>query len=195
MSLGGPGTDDGNCGRTNKDALHLAICNSEAAGVTYVAAAGNASQDLQSFVPASYNEVLTATAMVDDDGLPGGLGGTNCAGESDDTPASFSNFSTLPDDRSHVVAEPGSCIPSSWLGNSVFRDSGTSFASPHAAGIVALCIAFGSCAGLTPPRIITKVVDDATAYNTTHPDYGFVGDPFRPISGRYYGFLLRASIY
>ena len=79
--------------------------------------------DLQSFTPASYNEVLTAT---DDDGQPGGLGGTNCAGEADDTPASFSNFATLPDDQSHIVAEPGSCMPSTWLANSVARGSGTS---------------------------------------------------------------------
>ena len=32
MSLGGGGADDGNCGNTNKDALHKAICRSEAAG-------------------------------------------------------------------------------------------------------------------------------------------------------------------
>src|SRR5437870_7119321 len=42
-------------------------------------------------------------------------------------------FATLADDQSHVVSEPGSCIPSTWLGNSIYRNSGTSFAAPHAA--------------------------------------------------------------
>src|SRR5439155_20041368 len=36
MSLGGKGQDDGNCGKTKNDAVHLAICNSVAAGVVYV---------------------------------------------------------------------------------------------------------------------------------------------------------------
>ena len=42
MSLGatvGDGADDGDCGRTNNDAKHLAICRSVAAGVTYAVAA------------------------------------------------------------------------------------------------------------------------------------------------------------
>src|SRR5204862_6830892 len=50
MSLGGPGADDGNCGNTNADALHRAICNSVAAGVTYVVAAGNSSEDFSADV-------------------------------------------------------------------------------------------------------------------------------------------------
>ena len=39
MSLGGGGSDDGNCGYTNNDAMHRAICGSVAKGVTYVVAA------------------------------------------------------------------------------------------------------------------------------------------------------------
>src|SRR4029450_12778768 len=56
MSLGGAGTDDHNCGFSNSDALHKAICSSVAAGVTYVVAAGNEGTDLSGSVPASYNE-------------------------------------------------------------------------------------------------------------------------------------------
>src|SRR5438552_1667575 len=70
MSLGGPGADDGNCGNTNGDALHRAICNSVAAGVTYVVAAGNSTEDFAADVPANYNEVLTVTAMADFVGGP-----------------------------------------------------------------------------------------------------------------------------
>jgi hypothetical protein len=59
---------------TNRDWLHVAICNSVAAGVVYVTGAGNTSGDIQSSIPAGYDEVLTATAMGDSDGQPGGLG-------------------------------------------------------------------------------------------------------------------------
>ena len=41
MSLGDIGADDGKCGRTDQDPLHLAICNSVAAGVTDSVSAGN----------------------------------------------------------------------------------------------------------------------------------------------------------
>src|SRR5207302_5271764 len=90
MSLGGPGVDDGNCGNTNADALHRAICNSVAAGVTYVVAAGNSGEDFSAGVPANYDEVLTVTAVSDFDGRPGGLGSPNCLdgyAESDDAAA------------------------------------------------------------------------------------------------------------
>src|SRR5207249_3337676 len=36
MSLGGGGFNDNDCGHTNNDPLHTAICNSVAAGITYV---------------------------------------------------------------------------------------------------------------------------------------------------------------
>ena len=73
--------------------------------------------------------------------------------------------------------------------------SGTSQASPHVAGTVALCIASGACVGLTPAQIIQKIVSDAGAYNTAHTSYGFVGDPIRPEPAKYYGFLIRAAAY
>ena len=53
MSLGGGGADDGNCGNTNNDAMHKAICRSVAAGITYVVAAGNSAADASTFVPAA----------------------------------------------------------------------------------------------------------------------------------------------
>ena len=58
MSLAGSGTNDGNCGRTNGDAVHLAICNSVAAGVTYTVSAGNNSADAADFAPANFDEVI-----------------------------------------------------------------------------------------------------------------------------------------
>jgi Subtilase family/Peptidase inhibitor I9 len=47
MSIGGGGTDDNNCGNSNNDAYHRSICNSTAAGVTHVAAAGNDGVDFR----------------------------------------------------------------------------------------------------------------------------------------------------
>jgi subtilisin len=194
MSLAGKGSDDRNCGMTNNDSLHLAICNSVTSGVTYVVGAGNSGVDFQQFTPAAYDEVLTATAVADSDGRPGGTG-TSCQGFGDDLAASFSNFATLPSDQVHTVAAPGTCVLSTWIDRRYILNWGTSFATPHAAGAVALCIASGSCSGLTPPQIIQKIVGDAATYNTATPGYGFVGDPLRPISGKYYGYLIRAGLY
>jgi subtilisin len=186
--------DDGNCGLTNHDALHLAICNSVAAGVSWVAAAGNSAGDFQRLVPASYGEVLTVTAMADFNGQPGG-GASPPVGPTPTTPfASFSSF-----------AAPGRCILSTAAPNSLIWGgskaplygvlSGTSMAAPHVAGTIALCIYSGACAGLMPAQIVQKIRSDAAAYNTAHPSYGFTGDPLHPVSGRYYGFLLRAALY
>jgi subtilisin family serine protease len=197
--------DDGNCGRTNKDALHLAICNSVAAGVTYVVAAGNTAKDIKDDFPAAYDEVLAATAMTDTDGKPGGVGPlfplscrvSDAGTEPDDAFASFSNFATLAADQAHTIAAPGVCIGSTYLDGGYAVGSGTSFASPLVAGTIALCVFSGPCAGLTPPQIVQEVVADAASYNTASKNfgYGFQGDPLRPISGKYYGYLIRAGLY
>src|SRR5258708_1858532 len=102
MSLGGGGSNDNNCGNSNNDALHLAICNSVAAGVTYVVAAGNDSASFANSTPAAYPEVLTVTAMSDSDGKGGATGGapTCRTGELDDSYASFSSYAVSPTDIS-----------------------------------------------------------------------------------------------
>jgi len=55
LSLGGYGFDDGNCGYSNNDSLHRAICNSVAKGVVYVVAAGSTSRYISTSFPCRIN--------------------------------------------------------------------------------------------------------------------------------------------
>lgn len=198
MSLTGSGKNDSNCGYTNNDAEHQAICRSTAAGVSYVAAAGNNSTNFAGSIPAAYPEVLTVTAMTDTDGLPGGLGPVPCLkSQKDDTYATFSNYAVSAADQAHTIAAPGTCIVSDAIGGKTSTYYGTSQAAPHVAGAVALCLDDaglpGPCAGLSPAQIITQIRGDA-ATNATLAN-GFKGDPLRPISGKYFGDLVSAGLY
>ena len=76
--------------------MHQAICRLVASGVTVVAAAGNNHFNASRLIPASYDEVITVSALADTDGLPGGLGGRLCYSwgtyDRDDTFADFSQL-------------------------------------------------------------------------------------------------------
>jgi subtilisin family serine protease len=159
MSLGGTGADDGNCGFTNNDPLHQAICTVVDLGVTVVVAAGNESRDAANAVPAAYDEVITVSAIDDEY----------------DTFASFSNFGADVD-----VTAPGVDILSAALQPRLFGQysalSGTSFSSPHVAGASALFIrsyidAHGSPP--TPDQVKQGLLDGAEPA----PLLGWPGDP------------------
>jgi subtilisin family serine protease len=191
MSLGGGGSDDGSCGNSNSDALHKAICKSTAAGVTYVVAAGNSNTDFAGQVPAAYNEVLTVTALADFNGRPGGGAAASCRSDVDDTAADFSNYAVGSNDQNHTIAAPGVCIRSTWKGGGYNTISGTSMASPHVAGMAALCIASGKCTG-TPADIMATLRGDAQKQQAS---YGFTNDPRTPNGNRFYGYLGYAGGY
>ncbi len=154
----------------NSAAARQAIQNSVDAGVVYVVAAGNDSEDVygadgtfgtsDDHEPASYPEVATISALSDTDGQPGGSGPISSWGGSDrngdgiddgadDSFAWFSNFSAsvVP---GNPVSSPGAAIDlvlpgvdiySTWRGGTYNTISGTSMASPHGAGLAALYIA------------------------------------------------------
>jgi hypothetical protein len=58
-------------------------------------------------------------------------------------------------------------------------------ATPHVAAATALCVA--TAAGAGPCASDTNAASLVTMLRSTNSAYGFSGDPFRPVSGRYYG--------
>jgi subtilisin len=137
MSLGGEATEPPGTGCATGDPFHDAVCRSVRAGVTYAVAAGNDARNARAFAPASYDEVITVSALADFDGKPGGkTPGRTClpprVREQDDSLAGFSNFG-----RDIDLIAPGVCILSTVPGG-YRRADGASMASPHAAGAAAL---------------------------------------------------------
>lgn len=113
-------------------AMHKAVKKSIETGVVYIAAAGNDASDAQTFEPAAYTEVMAVSAIVDTDRKCGAKGRATVDG-TDDSLAAFSNFGGAID-----IAAPGVDILSTFKDGAYTVKSGTSMATPHVAGSVAL---------------------------------------------------------
>jgi len=118
-------------------ALDQAVCNSIAAGVSYAIAAGNDNLNACNYSPSRVKQALT-------------LGASDVR----DNSASFSNTGGCID-----LYGPGVDIESASAGGGSTVMSGTSMASPHAAGNAALCLARQSG---PPDTVAACVVGNAT---------------------------------
>lgn len=162
----------------HSDALHEAIKNSVAKGITYVVAAGNSAKDAMSFEPANYSMtidgVITVSAMADSDGKCGSLGPATPYG-ADDTFASFSNFG-----NAVTIAAPGVNILSTFLFGTYVKLSGTSMATPHVTGAAALYMANNIDA--SPSQVKQALINNAVSQdkqcdvNLNDGNGGFAGD-------------------
>ncbi|MCY1076860.1 S8 family peptidase [Archangium lansingense] len=130
MSLGGG----------KSDALDEAVARAVAAGITFVVAAGNESQNACSRSPARSPTAITVGATTDGDKR-----------------ASFSNWGSCVD-----VFAPGDKITSAWISDDAATRplSGTSMASPHVAGLAALLLERIPAA--TPATVTSLLVENST---------------------------------
>jgi serine protease len=143
LSLGGSGA----CGSTTQNAINGAVGR----GTTLVIAAGNSNANVSNASPANCNNVV-AVASVTSTGAR----------------SSFSNYGSLID-----VAAPGSNILSTLNSGSTTPGSetyasynGTSMATPHVAGVVALIQSVASTP-LTPAQVETLLKNSARAFPST----------------------------
>lgn len=126
MSLGGSGYS-----QAEYDAIQGAVD----LGIAFAVAAGNSDDNALNYSPAAFDNVLTVSALADFNGLAGGGAAATCRSDVDDTLADFSNWGPAVD-----IAAPGVCILSTFpLEKGEYGTiSGTSMASPYAAGALAL---------------------------------------------------------
>ena len=157
--------------KCNSTALDEAISKSVVENVVYVTAAGNIHTDASFFSPANHRDVLTVSAIADADGKCGSLGtplwvdaGDFSGFSNDDTFASFSNYGSVID-----IAAPGVKINSTYINGTYALMGGTSIASPHVTGMVALYKSINPT--LSPKEISEKLTNEGLYPNAVCDGY------------------------
>lgn len=133
-------------GGTNQ-AAEAAVRNSIRQQVTYVVAAGNGNADAAAYSPAAVVEAITVGAT-----------------DQNDSRAEFSNFGSTLD-----LFAPGVHITSAWIGDDMMfaTATGTSMASPHVAGVVALYLQTHRSA--SPAEVRSALVGNSTSGVVSNP--------------------------
>ncbi len=181
------GINSGNCGVSTNwwmstDSAHQAVCNLvNTYDIPFVVAAGNGNSNGRGVnawrtLPAAYPETIAVGAIADSDGQPGGNGPSTWAG-ADDTRASFSNFGAAV-----TLYAPGVNINSTWFDGGYRVESGTSMATPHVTGAIALYLV--NHPGANPDQVKRALVSDGEPgswgapfgnqplLNVSNPDFG-----------------------
>jgi subtilisin family serine protease len=140
MSLGGGASS----------AVDNAVANSTNSGVSYAVAAGNSNANACNYSPARAPSANT-------------VGSTT----SSDARSSFSNWGTCLD-----IFAPGSSITSAWSTSNTATNtiSGTSMASPHVAGAIALYLQTNP--GASPATVTQALINNSTLNKVTNPGTG-----------------------
>lgn len=181
--------------------LHTAICMTNSKGIMIVAAAGNDATELEGIVPATFPEVLVASAVADTDGRSGAEGATPLCigGQLDDHVATFSNYSLDPAKK--MLAAPGVCEITTHLNGGYTQLTGTSAAAALLSGLAAVCRSSGPCQDMeSTGEVIDYLIAEAAK---VAPSHGYLGDPLQqdspqgPESGviRNYGYMATRGLY
>ena len=139
-AAGAPAVANMSLGGGANSSLDTAVSNSINDGVTYAVAAGNDNANACNYSPARVGAAVT-------------VGSTT----SSDARSSFSNYGSCLD-----LFAPGSSITSAWYTSDTATNtiSGTSMATPHAAGVAALYLQKNTSA--SPSTVRNAIVNSAT---------------------------------
>lgn len=137
-------------GSGGSQTLQTAVRNATDNGALVIAAAGNGGNSTVQY-PAGYAEVVSVAAT-----------------DRNDQKASFSTFN-----NDVEVAAPGVDIVSTWTGSSYDTISGTSMATPHAAGVAALIAGANPTGGPAAWRATLNAAVDDLGTPGRDPQFGF----------------------